>query len=277
MKGSRIEILGVGVDPVTVDELREEVLRLAGEDGLSLVLNANAHCLNLSYRDPAMRDFLNRADVVFCDGVGVMVAARLLGERIPERITYADWAWRLAAFAEAEGLSLYFLGARPGVAAKAAKNLEERHPRLKVVGVRHGYFDHAVGSRENAAVVREINAQEPDILLVGLGMPLQERWLMENRRNLNARVALAGGAVFDYVSGDLRRGPRLLTDNGFEWLARLLMKPGRLWRRYLLGNPLFLARVLEQRSGTRDYRMYKVWKFSRRTLKYLAFRNDNPL
>lgn len=251
MKRSRIEVLGVGVDPVTVDELNAEVLRLIGEDGLSLVLNANAHCLNLCYRDRALRDFLNRADVVFCDGVGVMVAAWLLGERIPERITYADWAWRLAAFAEAEGLSLYFLGARPGVAAKAARNLEERHPALKISGVRYGYFDHAAGSRENAAVVQEINAQEPDILLVGLGMPLQERWLMENRRNLNASVALAGGAVFDYVSGELRRGPPLLTDNGFEWLARLFIEPGRLWRRYLLGNPLFLARVLRRRLEVR--------------------------
>jgi len=239
------------VDPVTVDELREEVLRLAGEDGLSLVLNANVHCLNLSYRDPALRDFLNRADVLFCDGAGVKVAARLLGGRIPERITYADWAWQLAAFAEAEGLSIYFLGARPGVAVKAARNLKERYPDLKVAGVRHGYFDHAAGSQENAAVVQEINAAEPDILLIGLGMPLQERWLMENRRNLNARVALTGGAVFDYVSGELRRGPRLLTDHGFEWLARLLMEPGRLWRRYLLGNPLFLARVLRQRFGSR--------------------------
>jgi len=252
LKGFQIDVLGVGVDPVTVDELQAELLRLVREDGLSLMLNANAHCLNLCYRDRVLRDFLNRADVVFCDGFGVKVAAWLLGERIPERITYADWAWRLAALAEAEGLSLYFLGARPGIAAKAARKLEQRHPDLKISGARHGYFDHAPGSPENTAVVREINAQEPDILLVGLGMPLQERWLMENRRNLNVRVALAGGAVFDYVSGELRRGPRLLTDNGFEWLARLLIEPGRLWRRYLLGNPLFLARVLRQRFGARS-------------------------
>ncbi|MCA1688781.1 MAG: WecB/TagA/CpsF family glycosyltransferase, partial [Actinobacteria bacterium] len=83
--------------------------------------------------------------------------------------------------------------------------------------------------------------------LVGFGMPLQEYWLMENRNRLDANVALTGGAVFDYVSGELRRGPRVLTENGLEWLARLLIEPRRLWRRYLIGNPLFLARVLEQR------------------------------
>jgi N-acetylglucosaminyldiphosphoundecaprenol N-acetyl-beta-D-mannosaminyltransferase len=180
-----------------------------------------------------------------------MLAARLLGGRIPERITYADWAWRLAAFAEAEGLSLFLLGARPGVAEVAARRLRALHPDLDIAGVSHGHFDHEPGSPQNEAVLREVNAARPDILLVGLGMPLQERWLMENRRRIEAGVALTGGAVFDYLSGGLRRGPRVLTDNGFEWLARLIIEPRRLWRRYLLGNPLFLLRVLGQLSGAR--------------------------
>lgn len=249
MKGNRIEVLGVGVDPLTVDELHAEILRLSSKDGLSLVLNANAHCLNLCYQDAGLRDFLNSADLVFCDGAGVMLAARILGGRIPQRITYADWIWSLAAFAEKEGLSLFFLGARPGVAGEAARRLRGRYPGLKIAGVRHGYFDHTVGSQENAAVVREINASAPDILIVGLGMPLQERWLMQNRERLNTGAAFTGGAVFDYVSGRLRRGPKLLTDNGLEWLARLSVEPRRLWRRYVLGNPLFLVRVLGQRFG----------------------------
>jgi N-acetylglucosaminyldiphosphoundecaprenol N-acetyl-beta-D-mannosaminyltransferase len=241
----RVDVLGVGVDPLTVEELHSEIGRLvqSGERG-GLVLNVNAHYLNLCYEDPKLRDFLNGADVVFCDGVGVMLAARILGRRIPERITYADWAWRMAAFAAAQGFSLYFLGARPGVAQEAARRLKECYSNLKIVGVRHGYFDR---SADNEAVVQEINASAPDILLVGLGMPLQERWLMENRHKLDVGVALTGGAVFDYVSGALRRGPRFLTENGFEWLARLLVEPRRLWRRYLLGNPLFLLRVFRQR------------------------------
>ena len=246
-RAGRVDVLGVGVDPVTVEGLHAEVERLIQRGERGLVLNANAHCLNLCYEDPSLRAFLNGADVVFCDGAGVMLAARLLGARIPERITYADWAWRLAAFAEAEGFSVYLLGARPGVAKEAARRLRARHPHLEVVGVRHGYFDHAAGSPGNEAVVEEINAARPDILLVGLGMPLQEYWLMENRNRLEAGVALTGGAVFDYVSGGLRRGPRVLTNNGFEWLARLLIEPGRLWHRYLVGNPLFLLRVLRQR------------------------------
>lgn len=243
----RIDVLGVGVDPLTVEGLQAEIERLVREDARALVLNVNAHCLNLCYEDAALRDFFNRAEVVFCDGAGVALAARVLGRRIPARITYADWAWSLAAFAASEGLSLYLLGAGPGVAGEAAQRLRERHPGLEISGFHHGFFDHRAGSPENEAVLREVNAAKPDILLVGLGMPLQERWLMENRDRLEARVALTGGAVFDYVSGRLRRGLRLLTDNGFEWLARLLVEPRRLWRRYLIGNPLFISRVLRQR------------------------------
>ncbi len=242
-------MLGVGVDQITVQELNAEIKRLLESGKRGTVLNVNVNCLNLLHDSPKLRTFFNDADVVFCDGSGVMLAARLLGRRIPERITYADWAWRLAAFAEAEGLSLFLLGAWPGVAEKAARRLRLRHRDLDISGVGHGYFDHASGSPENEAVLREVNAVRPDILLVGLGMPLQEIWLMENRHRIEAGVALTGGAVFDYVSGELRRGPHLLTDNGFEWLARLIVEPRRLWRRYLLGNPLFLLRVIWQRLG----------------------------
>ena len=245
-RAGRIDVLGVGVDPITVDGLHAEIARLVrgGEPGL--VLNVNAHCLNLCYEDRALRGALNGADVVFCDGAGVMLAARLLGGRIPERITYAAWIWQLADFAAAEGFSLYLLGAKPGVAQEAARRLRERYPDLRIVGTRHGYFDHLAESAENEAVLEEINAAAPDILLVGLGMPLQERWLTENRHGLDAGVALSCGAAFDYASRRVRRGPSLLTESGFEWLTRLINEPCRLWRRYLLGNPLFLLRVLRQ-------------------------------
>lgn len=239
---------------MTAEELEAVVRRLAGSEARAVVLNINAHALNLACRDAALRDYFNRADVVFCDGAGVRLAARFLGGRIPARITYADWMWRLAALASEEGFSLYLLGARPGVVERAADRLAGSYPNLRIAGAHHGHFDHATGASENEMIVREINAAAPDILVVGFGMPLQERWLMENRYRLNARVALTGGAVFDYVAGELRRGPRLLTDNGFEWLARLLIEPRRLWRRYLIGNPLFLARVLRQRISGKGRR-----------------------
>jgi N-acetylglucosaminyldiphosphoundecaprenol N-acetyl-beta-D-mannosaminyltransferase len=133
------------------------------------------------------------------------------------------------------------------VADKAAANLKARYPDLRIVGTHHGYFDKTQGCAENEAVIEQINTVKPNILIVGFGMPLQERWLMENWDRIDANVALTGGAVFDYVSGELRRAPRWMTENGLEWLGRLIIEPRRLWKRYLIGNPIFLWRVLKQR------------------------------
>lgn len=240
----RVSLLGVEIDPVTVDELHQIIGRAIERNDHLLIPNVNVYCLNLAYEDPKLRTILNESDLVFCDGAGIILGARLTGQSIPERITYADWMWQLGEFAAAAGHSLYFLGARPGVANQAAQRLQARFPDLRIAGVQHGYFDRAPGSAENEAVIAAINAARPDIFVVGLGMPLQEYWLAENWDQLDVRIGLTGGAVFDYISGSLQRGPALLNDNGFEWLSRLIIEPGRLWRRYLVGNPIFIWRVL---------------------------------
>lgn len=144
---------------------------------------------------------------------------------------------------------MFFLGSKPGIAEKAAQRLQERHPNLVIAGTHHGYFDKTPGSLENEAIIQQINAARPNILIVAFGMPLQEKWLMENWERIDANIALTGGAVFDYISGELARAPRWMTDNGLEWLGRLLIEPGRLWKRYVIGNPLFLWRILLQRLG----------------------------
>jgi len=244
-----VDVLGVRVAALTLAELHARIADHIRHKRHALVLHVNAHGLNLAYKQRWLRDFLHTAATVFCDGVGVVLGARLLGYRIPHRITYADWMWQLAEFAQSRDFSFFFLGARPGIAEKAAERLRECFPSLHIVGMHHGYFDKTAGNAENGAVLQVINAASPSILIVAFGMPEQERWLMENWDCVNADVALTGGAVFDYISGELRRGPRWMTDNGFEWLARMLIEPKRLWRRYLFGNPLFLWRVLKQRLG----------------------------
>jgi len=247
MSPDRFRVLGVQVFGLTVKELHARIGAFIHQDRKALVLNVNVNCLNLAYERPWLRNFLNTAEIVFCDGAGVVLGARILGHRIPQRITYADWMWQLAEFAEPHGFTFFFLGARPGTTEKAAALLIERFPGLQIVGAHHGYFDKTPGSAENEAVIQKINAVRPNILVMGFGMPLQEHWLMENWARIQANVALTGGAVFDYISGELRRAPRWMTDHGLEWLGRLIIEPGRLWRRYLVGNPLFLWRVLRQR------------------------------
>lgn len=241
-----LELLGVQIDAVPVEAVHALIADTIQRDEKAIVSNVNAHGLNLAYRSSELRDFLNAAELNFIDGFGVIFAARLLGHRdLPPRITYADWIWQLGEFAEQNGFSFYFLGAYPGIAQAAADALAARFPALEIVGVHHGFFDKTTGSTENEAIVRQINEAQPDILVVGFGMPVQEQWLAENWPRLKAHIALTGGAVFDYASGNVKRAPAWLTDNGFEWLGRLLIEPGRLWRRYVVGNPLFLWRVLK--------------------------------
>lgn len=239
--------LGVKVSLVTVSQLDDWIVDCVHDSGKALVLNINAHMINLTRRLPWLKDFINSAEVVFCDGYGVIFGARILGTRIPERITYADWMWDLGALAESRGFTLFFLGGSPGVAEQAACCLVERSPGLRIAGIHHGFFDKSAGSAENEAVIRKINRAKPNILVVCFGMPLQEQWLMQNWHRIDANVALTGGGVFDQVSGNIPRCPPWMARNGLEWLGRLYFEPRRLWKRYLFGNPLFLWHVLVER------------------------------
>ncbi len=246
---NRINILGVSLQVCSKDELLDWIDRWARERRRSLVLSGNAHSLNLAHQQPWLRELMEKADVVRVDGVGLQLAGAVLGEWVPPRATWADWGWELAERCAREELSLFFLGAAPGVADEVAARMVQRFPSLRIVGVHHGLFDHSVGSPGNEAVIQEINRARPDVLVVGLGMPLQERWLADNWERVDATVGLTCGGMFDYLSGRARRAPRWMTDHGLEWLGRLLIEPRRLWRRYLLGNPLFLWRLLLQRVG----------------------------
>jgi N-acetylglucosaminyldiphosphoundecaprenol N-acetyl-beta-D-mannosaminyltransferase len=142
---------------------------------------------------------------------------------------------------------MFFLGTRQEVVKKAATVLKEKFPQLRILGVHHGYFNKTVTSSENQEVVASINALQPDILVVGFGMPAQEKWILENRDGLNVHIIFPVGAFFDYLSREVVRAPRWMTDHGFEWLGRLWIEPRRLWRRYLMGNSLFAWRVLLQK------------------------------
>ena len=246
----KVKVLGVGVDPFTVDSLHAEIKGICRNGKKSIVANVNVYALNLAYQQEWLKRFFNRSDYVFCDGHGVMLGARILGQRIPEKITYAHWFPLFCGFCEKEGLSLYFLGGRFGVAEKARENLIKQYPALQVVGIHHGYFDKVNNSAENQAVLVDINRKKPDVLLVSFGMPAQEMWLKENWDKINAHVALTGGAALDYMAGVSRRPPAWMTKYGLEWLGRMFYEPRRLWKRYIIGNPVFVFRVVKEAVRT---------------------------
>jgi len=208
------------------------------------VMYVNAHVLNQSREQPALRAALKAADLVYCDGYGVRLAAKALDVEIPHRMTGADWVWGLATLCAAAGQAVYLLGSEPGVAQQAAERLGCSHPQLRVAGTHHGYF--ALGSAHDERVVEDINERRPDIVLVGMGSPKQELWVQRNAHRLDADVVWTVGALFDYVSGRVPRAPGWLADNGLEWIFRLAIEPNRMWRRYLLGNPVFVSRVMAQ-------------------------------
>jgi N-acetylglucosaminyldiphosphoundecaprenol N-acetyl-beta-D-mannosaminyltransferase len=245
-----IQLLGIPLTLIDKPSLLATIQQVATtRQKKALILSGNIYSCNLAYETPWLRTFFNRATIVRIDGAGVRLGARLLGYKSPPRMTWADFAWDLAALCEQHQLTLFFLGAKPGIAEKTAIKLQTKHPHLHFVGIQDGYFDKEKNSSENIAIIQQINTAQPDILLVGFGMPLQEQWLSENWDNLNVAVTLTGGAVFDYISGELQRAPKWMTDNGLEWMGRLMIEPKRLWRRYVIGNPLFLWRVLKQRTG----------------------------
>lgn len=242
-----IRLLGVRIHVLPLEMLLDLMMAAIRTDSRLLIGNVNVHAMNVAWRQPEFRNFLNEANVVFCDGFGVRLAARILGKPVPYRYTPPDWLPDLCTRCLQDDASLFLLGARPGVADEAASRLVAQFPRLRIAGTYHGYFDKSPDSAENAAVRARINAVQPDVLLVGFGMPLQELWLRDNWCHLDVNVALSCGALFDYVADRTPRPPEWMRQHGFEWLGRLIIEPRRLWRRYLIGNPLFLWRVLRQR------------------------------
>lgn len=244
---TKVNVLGVAIDALRLEQVLERICQVIDVRQRLLIMHTNITGLNIAYEQAWYREALNAADLVFCDGMGVKLGARLLGQDIPQRFTLADWMWPFAELAAKRGDTLFLLGNPLGVAERAAARLRQRFPTLRVGGTQHGFFDKTPGSQENEAVIQRLNACQPDIVMVGLGMPLQEKWLHENWPRLDVKVAITCGALFEYLAGDLRRGPQWMTDHYLEWLARLLISPRRYTRRYLRDNPLFLYRVLKQK------------------------------
>jgi len=194
--------------------------------GCQIIYTLNALTLLAAHDDPAYAAVLARADLAVADGVGCQWAVRRLTGRKPERITGLELIDSLCGLCTAEGQSVFLLGAKPGVAARAALGLQQRFPGLRVAGTHCGFWTAA----EEERIVEEINHTAADLLLVGLGQPGQEMFLDRRRESLAARVAVGVGGSFDVLAGHLRRAPRWMGRIGLEWLFRLLQEPWRLPR-----------------------------------------------
>lgn len=233
-----MEILGIQIDSISIEECIRRISAALAEGRKIRIVTANPEMIYASAGNKDLREVINSADVVLPDGVGVLWAARQLGGYLPNRITGIDLAQRILEEGNGQSWRIFFLGAKPGVAEKAAEEQKKNYPEI-VFGWHHGYFT----KEEEPALFREIREFRPDILLTGLGVPKQEYFNAANPGL--AGVVIGVGGSFDVLSGEVKRAPDFFRKYNLEWLYRLGSQPSRLKRQAIL--PLYVLKILKQR------------------------------
>jgi N-acetylglucosaminyldiphosphoundecaprenol N-acetyl-beta-D-mannosaminyltransferase len=243
----RAQIAGVPVDAVSMADIVQIVLDWTTGDRDRVAIGVNAHVSNLAARSRGFRKLVAMADLAYADGQSVVWAAKILGHPLPERIATTDLVYPLMEACAARGKRVFFYGGADGVAEKAADLLREAYPDVKI-RTSHGFVPEA----DMPAVIHAVREHRTDVLLVGMGDPVQQEWIARYRDELGAAAILSCGGLFDWTSGANPRAPQWMIRAGLEWAWRLFLEPRRLARRYLVGNPLFVLRVVRQSLRRRD-------------------------
>ena len=236
-----INILDVGIDDITMDVAIRKIVEFLSEDKNHIVCTPNAEIMMQSHRDHALKNILNDSDMVVADGAGVVLASKILGTPLKERIAGYDLVQGIFELRLDKKIRLFLLGGKPGVAEKASKNYSKLDG-IEFVGYNDGYFK----EEEEDYIIDKINKLNPDILLVGLGAPKQEKWIYKNKDKLNVKVSIGVGGSFDVMAGEVKRAPKFFQDNGLEWFYRLYKQPSRFIR--MLDIPRFMFLVLRKRG-----------------------------
>lgn len=233
-------LFDIPIDNITMDEAIAAVEHAVDTRTSTKVYFVNTFYMNLAWEDEPYRQAVVRGDHVFGDGTGIRMASRLVRRPVVDNVNGTDMIFPLCALCQRRAFKMYLLGCAPGVAEGMKDWIESEYPGTQVVGFHHGYFDRQT---ENEAIVQAINESGAEVLLVGFSAPLQELWIDKNAAKLRCPVMMGVGGLFDVYAGDKPRPSLLLRKLGLEWFGRLMHEPRRLWRRYLVGNPLFLWRV----------------------------------
>lgn len=246
----RINICGVGIDKYNFDRVLEQIVEhaLAGKPPEYVVTPNAMHIISLQ-KDRLFREIYRQAFLVVPDGVSLIWAAQFLNTPLNGRVNGTDLFEQLCAAAATRGLKVFLLGGRAGAADAAREILEARHPDLKIVGTHCPPYGFESQSIELASINFKIKSAQPDLLFVGLGAPKQEKWIAANYQELSVPISVGIGVSFELVANMVSRAPVWMQKTGLEWLFRLIVEPGRLWKRYIIGNPLFILLVLKQRLG----------------------------
>ncbi|WP_371262669.1 WecB/TagA/CpsF family glycosyltransferase [Selenomonas ruminantium] len=239
----KIDILGVKVDSVTMAQAVAQVEGYMDERKNVLIATANAEMIMRATHDTELKDILNEAALVVPDGAGTVWAAHHLGYEMPERVAGFDLAQELMRIAPSKKQKVFFFGSAPGVAEKAKAKAEELYPGIEIVGTRDGYFK----PEDEPAIIEEIKAAQPDLLLAALGVPKQEKWLNAHLKELGVPVAIGVGGTLDVMAGVMKRAPYWMQKAKLEWLFRGLLQPKRAGR--LMALPKFVLKVHGYKSN----------------------------
>ncbi len=234
----KVNILGIPFDSITMEETVDCIFNFFKGDSCKSVYTPNPEMVMTATKDLDFAQVLQEGDLVIPDGIGIIIASRLRKNPLPERVAGYDTVQNLFQKMKDTSYTVYFLGAAPGVVEKAAKRMKHQYPGLKIIGSHHGYFQ----EKEEIAILNDIQEKSPDLLLVGLGFPRQEKWIAKYKNDLSVKVCIGVGGSFDGMSGKVKRAPVFFQQIGLEWFYRFLHQPSR-WRR-MLQLPKFLWYVL---------------------------------
>lgn len=235
---NKVDILGVPFVNVSPAQAVEEICSQLNGEGKSMVFTPNPEMVMLAQKDSEFNEILNKSYMNIPDGIGIIYASKIKGKPIKERVAGYDTVQAVFERIKATDKTVYLFGGAPGVTDSARTEMEKAHKGLKIVGCANGYFDEA---RERE-IIDEINQKQPDLLLVGIGFPKQEKWIYKNISNLNVKVAIGVGGSFDVMSGRVKRAPDIFIKFGLEWFHRLITQPSRFIR--MLQLPLFMLKVI---------------------------------
>ncbi|MBR6523504.1 MAG: WecB/TagA/CpsF family glycosyltransferase [Clostridia bacterium] len=233
-----VDILGVKFSCLGVDGSADYIMSMLEEDGFHYVFTPNSEMVMAAVKDKEFEDVLNSANLLTADGIGIIYASKILSRPIAQRASGYDISLKIMEKAASSGKTFYLFGAAPGVADKAKEVLETKYAGIKIVGTHDGYFD----AQEEIRIIEDINEKTPDILFVCLGCPKQEKWIFENRKKLNAKVAMGLGGCLDVYAGNVKRAPDIYIKLGLEWFYRLMKEPKRFFR--MLALPKFMLKVI---------------------------------
>jgi N-acetylglucosaminyldiphosphoundecaprenol N-acetyl-beta-D-mannosaminyltransferase len=244
-----VSLLGRQVTFITISDLIDAIDIACVKKKKIVIANYNVHSFNLSMQIPWFYSFLQNSEIAHCDSVGILKATEWMGLKLPlqYRASYTLLMPKLLEHCNRKRLSIFLLGAKPEHSNTAIGRLQAQYPKIVVEG-HHGYFDMQDPARNNE-VLQQINQAKPNILIVGMGMPIQENWIYKNREKLeNTNVIMPGGAAIDRLAGVVPDCPAFLSNIGLEWLYRLCREPKRLATRYLVGNLAFILHIILAKS-----------------------------